>query len=776
MELLKITSAEFSYPQSKRQTLCDINFSITGGEYVAVVGTNGSGKSTFARLAAGFISPDKGSVVLDKDVLPGIVFQQPKEQIVAGIVSRDTAFGPQNLSMSKSEIELRTMECLSVTGLLDKSSSRTFELSLGQTQRLALSGIFALFPDLLILDEVTAMLDPSAREEILSLLDSWNRRLHAIIHITHDKDEVLRAKRVVALDEGRIVFDGTSGDFFKTDAARKIFPDESDLLAVKKDDVLLTGAAGGKQKDSPVTEAAGGKQNAPLPTDTAGGKQNDSLPTEAAGENKNAISLSVRDLSFSYEDTPVFKNISFSLRQGTVNAITGPSGCGKSTLLETLAGLHTPLSGKISANQRPVLALQESEAALFETFAADDVAFGPRNMGLTGKQLVERVKNSMELAGLSFKDYKDRQTFTLSGGEKRRLSLAGIIAMDSDIILFDEPTAGLDPQSRKKVLQTMRTLASGGKTILFSTHRMDEAKFADCQIKWETLTAPASALEQKSETVKLAASSVEQTDFPVEPTDFPVEQTPSPLTEQKPIPNSQMISSLQKTSTSFMSPSNVPSSLVSRLPAVLKYILFLAVFVSTLAVRPFAVTGIMLGVCILYALCAKAPVGKPVKAFAKLFPWLLVFALFQFWFFPAQSGEELYFKAGLFSISRSKILLVLSMIMRTCGCIFAISTFIFSTTEREVLDGLDNLLKPLALIRIPVRYFVLMVGIMFRFIPLLLDEACGILKVQLVRGGLGKAKGFGKAKVLLPLFVPMMLQTFRKAEALADALAARYFR
>ncbi len=704
MELLKITSAEYSYPQSKRKTLSNINFSITGGEYVAVVGTNGSGKSTFARLAAGFIVPDSGKVELDNDVLPGIVFQQPKEQIVAGIVSRDTAFGPQNLSMSKSEIELRTMECLSVTGLLDKSSSRTFELSLGQTQRLALSGIFALFPDLLILDEVTAMLDPSAREEILSLLDSWNRRLHAIIHITHDKDEVLRAKRVVALDEGAIVFDGMVADFFKTDAAKKIFPDDSGLSAVSKKSIPLT--------------------------DTDG------------------ISLTVENLSFNYEDTKVFNNISFSLKKGTVNAITGPSGCGKSTLLETLAGLHSPQSGKIFAEQRPVLALQESEAALFETFAADDVAFGPRNKGLSGKKLVGTVRSSMEKAGLPFDEYKDRQTFTLSGGEKRRLSLAGIIAMDSSIILFDEPTAGLDPQSRNKVLQTMRELALEGKTILFSTHRMEEAKFADCQIKWETLTAPASTVEQND----------------------------SPLPQQMPLPNSNMISSLQKTSTSFMSPSHVPSSLISRLPAVLKYIVFLAVFAATLAVRPFAVTGIMLGLCVVYSLCAKAPVSKPLKAFVKLFPWLLVFALFQFWFFPAQQGEQLLFKAGMFTVSRSKILLVLSMFMRTFGCIFAISTFIFSTTEREILDGLDVLLKPLALIKIPVRYFVLMVGIMFRFIPLLLDEACGILKVQLVRGGLGKAKGFGKAKVLLPLFVPMMLQTFRKAEALADALAARYFR
>ena len=754
MALLEVRDASYTYPQSEKPALSHVNISISSGEYVAVVGSNGSGKSTFARLAAGFIAPESGTAVLADGVLPGIVFQQPKEQIVAGVVERDTAFGPQNLDMSKAEIELRTMECLSVTGLLDRASSRTFALSLGQTQRLAFSGILALFPDFLILDEVTAMLDPSSRKEILSLIDEWHRKGHTILHVTHDKDEALAASRVIVLSgsnessgtDSSVLFDGPSAAF-KKDAhlVSLVFGDER--WFEKKVDV---------GKENSFVEKINAKRN--------------SLEQDAVNESVQddvQSTLQVNDLSFSYPDfsavkkqvTPVFTNLSFSLNKGTLTALTGPSGCGKSTLLECLAGLLTPTSGTISTRNEPVhdsgetagsgvtrpsLALQESEAALFETFAADDVAFGPQNKGLVGKELLTRVKNAMAVVGLPYETFGNRQTFMLSGGEKRKLSLAGIIALDSDIMLFDEPTAGLDPQSRVTVMQTLRTLAQNGKTVLFSTHRMEEAQFADREISWAELTSSS--------------------------------QPGTTLQQLTPLPNSEMILSLQKTSASFTAPSTIPNSLVSRMAPVLKYILFFAMFISSIAVRPLWLCCALLGGCVLYSLLSKYPLKKPVWAFIKLFPWLLVFAVFQFLFFPAEQGETLLVHWGLFTISMSKIQLVLCMMVRTASAVFCIGTFIFTTSEREILDGLTDFLKPLALLKMPVRYAVLVVGIIFRFIPLLLDEASGILKTQLVRGGLGKARGFGKIKALLPLFVPLMLQTFRKAQSFADALTARYFK
>ncbi len=698
MSLLRLTNVSFAYPQSQKKALENVSLEIEEGEYVAIVGSNGSGKSTLARLCAQFLMPLSGEMELKDNIIPGIVFQQPKEQIVAGIVERDTAFGPQNLNMTNGEIELRTLECLAVTGLVDRASSRTFELSLGQTQRLAFSGILALFPDFLILDEVTAMLDPAARHEIVEFVDQWHRKGHTIIHITHDQDETARAERVIVMDKGHVAFDGPTCDFMNNKEIRtKIFGDFSSVYDVPKKD--LSGAE---------------------------------------------VSLSVKDLSFNYPDRKIFNDVSFSLKKGSVTALTGPSGCGKSTLLECLAGLQSPEKGVIKAVSRPSLALQESEAALFESYAADDVAFGPTNQGVKGKELVRRVKRSMELSGLDYKEFSDRQTFALSGGEKRKLSLAGIIALDSDILMFDEPTAGLDPESRKVVLMSLRKLADEGKTVLFSTHRMEEADIADKCLVWEELGKADIAGD-------------------------------SSLNVLGTIENASMLRRLSSASRAFMAPPKVADSPVRRLPAVAKYLFLLGFFVMAVLSRTVPLSCLTLCLTLIYSLFAKQSIKRPLTAFFKLLPWFLIFTLIQVLFYKVKPDDVVLYKIAFVNITEFTVSNVSRMFIRSMALITLISTFIYTTDERQILDGLATLLKPLSLIGVPTRYFVLVTGIIFRFIPLLLDETAGIIKTQIVRGAFGKARGFGKIRIMLPLFVPMMLQTFRKAQSLADALTARYF-
>jgi len=701
MSLLELKNLSFEYPQATKKAINNISFNIEEGEYIAIVGSNGSGKSTLARLLAQFLEPSEGTLTIKDNIIPGIVFQQPKEQIVAGIVERDTAFGPQNLNMTKGEIELRTMECLSVTGLVDRASSRTFELSLGQTQRLAFSGILALFPDLLILDEVTAMLDPDSRSEIIEFVDQWHKKGHGIIHITHDYDEALHADRVIVMDKGNLVFDGNTQDFVNNSEIKlSVFGDFSEVY------------------NSPKLSAQ------------------ELLERETV--------LKVENLTFNYPDLKIFNNVSFSLKKGSITAITGPSGCGKSTMLECLAGLQSPLSGKIKAISRPSLALQESEAALFESYAADDVAFGPKNKGVKGKALVKCVKKSMELAGIPYKEFANRQTFALSGGEKRKLSLAGIIALDSDILMFDEPTAGLDPESRKTVLMSMRRLADEGKTILFSTHRMEEAEMADVRLSWGSLNIEDN---QDNESLK----------------------------ELLPVENASMLRRLNATSAAFMAPPKGNDSFIRKMPAVVKYLVLLSLFVLSVFSRNIPMCFLTLGVSFIYSLLAKQSLKRPLKAFVKILPWFIVFAVIQLLFFRVRPTDVILFEYGFIHLTEYTINNVCCMLIRAVAIITIISTFIYTTDERQILDGLTDLLKPLALIKVPIRYFVLVVGIIFRFIPLLLDETSGIIKTQIVRGAFGKVKGFGKIKIMLPLFVPMMLQTFRKAQSLADALTARYF-
>ncbi len=714
MPLLKISNASYSYPQSQKNALKNINLSVQKGEYIALVGTNGSGKSTLARMMSGFFEAKSGVVELEKGVLPGIVFQQPKDQIVAGIVERDTAFGPQNLNISKSEIELRTIECLSVVGLADRAMSRSFELSLGQTQRLAFSGILALFPDFLILDEVTSMLDPHSRNEIIQFVDEWNAKGHTIIHITHDLSETLHAKRIVALENGSIIFDGTKDSFMQSpEVLNKVFCDESYLY------------------------------------------ERSSLLSKKKSENQE-IALEAKNISFSWEDRKVFENLNFSLKKGSLTALTGSSGCGKSTLFECLAGLQNLKSGSIYAISRPALALQESEAALFENYAADDVAFGPKNNGVNGKNLLLRVKNSMELAGLPYEKYADSATFKLSGGEKRKLSLAGIIALDSDIMIFDEPTAALDSYSKKTVLQSLRKLADEGKTVLFSTHRMEEADIADFQLKWEDLTCENTKNFCNEEKKSNSENDLKE----------------NSLKKQDVLENAKILGKLNRASRIFISPAKLPPSPVSLLPPVLKSLLFLLIFITSIAVKSWQFCTILFALNIIYGIFALYPPKKFFASTKALLPWLFIFAIIEMFF---DIDGNILFQWKFIVLTDTKLELIAKIFLRAFCIILALGIFLHTTNERQILDGLAGLLKPLALIKLPVRYAVLVVGIIFRFIPLLLEELSGIIKTQIVRGTFGRAKGFSRLKILIPLLVPLLLQSFRKAEHLSEALTARYF-
>ncbi len=705
MALIELKNVSYSYPQSEANILENVSVSINRGEYVSVVGMNGSGKSTLARLMAGFFNPVSGEIVKAEETLCGIVFQQPKEQIIAGVVERDTAFGPQNLSMSKSEIELRTIECLSVTSMADKALSRTFELSLGQTQRIAFSGILALFPDILILDEVTSMLDEEARKSLLEFVSQWNSKGHTVIQITHDFDEVQKSNRVIVLSGGKVAYDGTEKSFEENkEIYDSIFLPQDELKSFLR-----------KNK-------------------------------ELKKEKNCDIALSVQNVSCCYGDACAFENVSFDVKKGSLVAITGPSGCGKSTLFECIAGLRDVSSGTIYACSRPSLALQDSESALFEPFACDDVAFGPENNGINGKKLLESVKKSMEMAGIPYENFAERSTFNLSGGEKKKLSLAGIIALDREIMIFDEPTAGLDASSRKYILETLRQLSDSGKTVLFSTHRIEESAVADEIINWSDIKDNVVAEKKMS------------------------------LAEQKIIPNARILKTLSGISASFMAPPKIPESIISHVHPLGKFLLFIALFLSALIFSGYKNLAVVLFLSVTYSLLAKNPLKNPLSAIKNLLPFIFMFALLEILFYPIYKGDKILFEFGKYAFTDRKLNFILRTFLRSSCSIFLISAFLFSTSEREIMDGLGCLLAPLGLLRIPVRHLVLVAGIIFRFIPLLMDELSGIIKTQIVRGAFGNAKGLKKIKMLVPVFVPLVLQTFRKAQYLADALTARYFK
>lgn len=720
MGFITVQNLKFKYPQSDEFAVDDVSFTIEKGAYVAIVGQNGSGKSTISRLLCGLDVPQSGQIDIAKGNTIGIVFQSPKEQLVSAIVSRDTSFGPQNLELSKSEVELRTIESLNIVDMLDRASSSTNALSLGQTQKIALSGVIALRPEILILDEAVSMLDPVSRNEILEFVKYWHKCGNTIIQITHDMQVVNDADTVIGMNHGKVFFYGTKKAFVENQENVKLI--QGNPLEV----------CGREKRFLELCE----KQN----------------------------SLIVQNLSFTYEKNENQNNhgvndINFELKKGSITALTGPSGSGKSTVLELCAGLLEPQSdGKIFAESKPVLAQQNAKAALFENFAADDVAFGAINKGKSGKELKELVRKSMDLAALPFEKFSERKTFYLSGGEQRRLSIAGILALDSDILLFDEPTAGLDSKARFEVLILMKKLAENGKTILFSTHKMDEADFSDREIK----------IEQGRIVYDSNAA------FQNQPENESTEK--KSLDEQQVCSSVKLLSDLRAVSAA-MSGTNRKKSSIEKIPAFLRIILFLVMFVMTLSSKTIPVCLLMFVLSVIYAGISNLKIKNLIGSYLKILPFLLFFTLIQLILKAPLEGEKAYISLKWFYITKSKILFCLASILRTYSALGCISAFFVSTPEYDLIDGLNILLFPLKIVRIPVKYFIIIVEIVFRFIPVLIDEASSIIKTQVIRGALGKTKGvFAKIKAIIPLIVPLIVQTIKKSESLADAITMRCFK
>ena len=729
MSVITVKKLSFKYPQSNKAALFDVSFGIEKGSYVAVVGYNGCGKSTLARLLCGLEVPESGSIEIEENNRIGIVFQSPKDQLVSGVVSRDTAFGAQNLGLSSGEVELRVIESLNIVDMLDRASSSTSALSLGQTQKIALSGVLALRPEILILDEAVSMLDPLSRSEILEFLRYWHKCGNTIIQITHDLETLSDADTVLGMEDGRVFFYGTKKAFMEDEANVSRICGKPLEKNKRKNNIFENEVSLSLRDLSYVHEKPDIKASA------------DENQKNTAGKNEHGIF-----------------DINLDFYKGTLTALTGASGAGKSTLMEVCAGLLIPDTGKLycQGSQRPVIAQQNARAALFEQFAADDVAFGPRNRGISGAELKALVEHSMNQAAIPFEKFGERHTFELSGGEQRRLSIAGILAMDSDVVMFDEPTAGLDSPSKDEVMTLLRRLADEGKTVIFSTHKRDEADFADREIQIKDGRVVGDSLANAASKKSLSQEDSEN---------LPAMEI------------STLITGLKNLSTGLSRAKQKKKSSVEKLPPVLRILIFLTLFVFSLAVRPLWLCCAALFIGMLYCLLCGFSLRRLFVASLKILPFLLIFSIFQIIFHPALPDEVRFTSWKWFMVTPSKLLFCLATILRTDAALACISAFFISTPEYELMDGLKILLKFLFIPKKLIRYFILIIEVIFRFIPLLVDEAVAILKTQAIRGGLGRVKEkLAKIRAVIPLIVPLVIQTIKRSEALADAITMRCFK
>ncbi len=508
--ILRLENVSYAYPAAGSrppvQALREVSLTVRRGEYVVVLGHNGSGKSTLARHLNGLLLPDAGEVWVegwntrDKKALRnirttvGMVFQQPDNQIVATMVEEDVAFGPENLGMPRDEMIARVDWALGQVELRDLRHRAPHLLSGGQKQRVCIAGVLAMRPDVLVLDEATAMLDPQGRAEVLAVVARLNHEQGVtVVAITHFMSEALAADRIIIMDEGRIALEGTPRELFaQPERLRELHLDVPQVAQVAADlHERVAGFPAGLLSSDEIV-AAVMERVEPCPQQPPA-----RIPTTAPAAAPPGGADSVIDVSdlvhYYMRGTPLevqaLFGVDMQVQRGEVIGIIGHTGSGKSTVLQHLNGLLRAHVGRVvvlgqdtsnpstdlrAIRRRVGLVFQFPEAQLFEQYVGDDVAFGPRKLGLDRELVRARVRKAMESVELGFEEYKDRMAIQLSGGQRRRVALAGVLALEPEVLVLDEPTAGLDPQGRRHLMGNILALNTQGVTLIIVSHNMEE--------------------------------------------------------------------------------------------------------------------------------------------------------------------------------------------------------------------------------------------------------------------------------------------------------------
>ncbi|MDF1535330.1 MAG: energy-coupling factor transporter ATPase [bacterium] len=501
MSFLEIKNLFYTYPGGIR-AVDGLDLTAEKGEFVAVIGPNAAGKSTLALLVKGILQPDSGSISLGGamgdpgrvDPRVGLLFSNPENQLVTSIVEEDVAFGLEVAALPPAEIRRKVESVLSELGIEHLRDRMPHKLSGGEQQMTALAGVMVMEPDLLILDEPTAYLDPVARAAVIKAVTSLARRGTAVILITHDIARAAGADRVVVMDGGKVALEGAPGELF---AALQRAPGHgieipfTIRLASELDrlGIPVPVPANNSSLSRAVTRAMErtGKQAGPDGT----GVDPDIVEDRAAPGGPSVLRMEKVNFSYRIQDraASTLHDIEIDVPEGSITLLCGPNGSGKSTLLQLTNGLIHPDGGRVlfrgkelaflrrskgGIPMRVALLFQNPERQLFCETVFEDVAFGPRNLGLDPGEVARRVTRALRWVGLG-EDLLKRSVHSLSGGQMRRVAIAGVLAMETDLLVLDEPTDGLDPSGvREFFSQARHYCESTGTAILMATHEIPE--------------------------------------------------------------------------------------------------------------------------------------------------------------------------------------------------------------------------------------------------------------------------------------------------------------
>jgi energy-coupling factor transport system ATP-binding protein len=469
---LSIRDLTFTYRIREEPAIKNINLELLPGELKLIAGASGSGKTTLMRCVNGLIprsyrgtmsgeisvfgqSIEKFSMAKLSQTV-GTLLQNPERQIVASFVRNEVAFGLENLALPREEILSRVEESLEFLNILDLIDRETFSLSGGEKQKIALTGVLAMRPRILLLDEPLSSLDPASALESLQLFRRLADEGISILMVEHRVDDALAIKpdSVLYLEDGQVVYSGEPDGLMET----------ADFHQIKLPAEIVMDRA--RKEPPPVYKPAVGLSNI--------GEVGDEL-------------LTFNKVNFRYgPDLPeVLHDVSFSIKKGDVVAILGPNGTGKTTLVKHALGLLKPVEGEVLLEGKDSRDSTVADAAktvgyvfqnpgqmLFAPTVEEELAFGPKNLRYPEETIIENTNWALKTVNLE--DYRHSPSLAMSYGQQKRVSIAAILSMRSRILIMDEPTAGQDYWNYRSFMDAILQMP-GFDAVIFITHDLDLA-------------------------------------------------------------------------------------------------------------------------------------------------------------------------------------------------------------------------------------------------------------------------------------------------------------
>jgi energy-coupling factor transporter ATP-binding protein EcfA2 len=466
---LVVENLTFRYRRRTEPAIENINFSIHPGQVMLIAGSSGCGKTTLMRCINGLIphtysgemsgdirmygQPVRGMQLADISQKVGTLLQDPERQILGSYVLNEVAFGLESLGLPREEIKQRAEKALDRLGILALGERETFGTSGGEKQKIALAGILAMEPKILLLDEPLASLDPASAHEALVVFRKLADEGYSVMLVEHRVEDVfaINPDVVLYMEDGKIVYSGdTTGLIDAVDYRRIKLPAE---MVMKK-----------ARLDPPP-------QFEPVVTLTS-----ESTPL-----------VKFEDVHFKYgRDHPdVLKGINFNINKGDVIAILGHNGSGKTTMVKHALGLLKPTEGKVLLEGKDTRSMSVAQAShtvgyvfqspaqmLFAPTVSDELSFGPRNLGFSKEVIIKNVNWAVETVHL--KSEMETPPLALSFGQQKRISIAAILAMRSRILMMDEPTAGQDYWNYTSFMDAILQMP-GFDSVMFITHDLDLA-------------------------------------------------------------------------------------------------------------------------------------------------------------------------------------------------------------------------------------------------------------------------------------------------------------